>query len=49
MAHGGASLSPLDAQLVGQEAIALVKAKEKDILDGAFRVNVNDAEPKSSA
>lgn len=49
MAHGGASLSALDAKLVPQDVIDAVKAKEKDILDGAFRVNVNDAEPKSSA
>lgn len=48
MAHGGASLSPLDPKLVPQDVIDLVKAKEKDILDGAFRVNVNDAEPKST-
>ncbi|MEI5668719.1 BMP family protein [Bosea sp. CCNWLW174] len=49
MAHGGASLSPLDPKLVPQDVIDAVKAKEKDILDGAFRVNVNDAEPKSTA
>lgn len=48
MAHGGASLAPLDPKLVPQDVIDLVKAKEKDILDGAFRVNVNDAEPKST-
>lgn len=48
MAHGGASLSPLDAKLVPQDVIDLVKAKEKEILEGAFRVNVNDAEPKST-
>lgn len=47
MAHGGASLAPLDPALVPAEVVALAKAKEKDILDGAFRVNVNDAEPKS--
>lgn len=49
MAHGGAALSPLDPKLVPQDVIDLVKAKEKEILDGEFRVNVNDAEPKSSA
>lgn len=49
MAHGGASLSPIDPKLVPQDVIDAVKAKEKDILDGVFRVNVNDAEPKSSA
>ncbi len=49
MAHGGASLSALDPKLVPQDVIDLVKAKEKEILEGAFRVNVNDAEPKSTA
>ncbi len=48
MAHGGASLSPLDPALVPQAVIDMVKAKEKDILEGAFRVNVNDAEPRST-
>jgi len=49
MAHGGASLSELDPKLVPADVIALVRAKEKDILEGAFRVNINDAEPKSTA
>ncbi|MCO4055894.1 MAG: BMP family ABC transporter substrate-binding protein [Bosea sp.] len=49
MAHGGASLSELDPKLVTADVIAMVKAKEKEILEGAFRVNVNDAEPKSTA
>lgn len=49
MAHGGASLSALDPKLVPQDVIEAVKAKEKEILDGGFRVNVNDAEPKSNA
>ena len=49
MAHGGASLSDLDPKLVPADVIAMVKAKEKEILEGAFRVNVNDAEPKSTA
>ena len=49
MAHGGAALSPLDPKLVPQDVIDLVKAKEKEILDGEFRANVNDAEPKASA
>jgi basic membrane protein A and related proteins len=48
MSHGGAALSPLDPQHVPQAVIDEVKAKEKDILDGLFRVNINDAEPKSS-
>jgi basic membrane lipoprotein Med (substrate-binding protein (PBP1-ABC) superfamily) len=48
MGYGGATLSPLDPKLVPQDVIDLVKAKEKEILEGAFRVNVNDAEPKST-
>ncbi len=47
MAHGGSSLS-LDEKLVPPDVVKLVKDKEKEILDGLFRVNVNDAEPKSS-
>lgn len=49
MAHGGASLAALDPKIVPQDVIDMVKSKEKDILDGLFRVNVNDAEPKSTA
>ena len=47
MAHGGASLA-MDEKLVPAEVVKLVKDKEKEIIDGLFRVNVNDAEPKSS-
>jgi basic membrane protein A len=47
MAHAGASLV-MDDKLVPPEVAAAVKEKEKEILDGMFRVNVNDAEPKSS-
>jgi hypothetical protein len=47
MAHSGASLA-LDEKLVGPDIVKLVKEKEKEIADGLFRVNVNDAEPKSS-
>jgi basic membrane protein A and related proteins len=47
MSYGGASLA-MDEMLVPQDVAKLVKDKEKDIVDGLFRVNVNDAEPKSS-
>jgi basic membrane protein A and related proteins len=47
MAHGGASLAVDDKQ-VAKDVLDLVKAKEKEILDGAFRVNINDAAPKST-
>lgn len=47
MQYGGASLA-LDEKLVPADVVAMVKDKEKEIQDGLFRVNVNDAEPKSS-
>jgi basic membrane protein A len=47
MAYGGASLA-MDETLVPPDVAKLVKGKEKEIVDGLFRVNVNDAEPKSS-
>jgi basic membrane lipoprotein Med (substrate-binding protein (PBP1-ABC) superfamily) len=47
MAHGGASLA-VEEGLVPRDVVALVRDKEKEIKDGLFRVNVNDAEPKSS-
>jgi basic membrane lipoprotein Med (substrate-binding protein (PBP1-ABC) superfamily) len=47
MAHGGASLA-IDDKLVQPDVAKLVRDKEKEIADGLFRVNVNDAEPKSS-
>lgn len=47
MQFGGASLA-LDEKLVPADVVASVKEKEKEINDGLFRVNVNDAEPKSS-
>ena len=46
MQHGGAGLA-LDEALVGAETVKLVREKEKEIMDGLFRVNVNDAEPKA--
>jgi basic membrane lipoprotein Med (substrate-binding protein (PBP1-ABC) superfamily) len=48
MAHGGASLV-VDDKLVPEDVVAMVKEKEKEITDGMFRVNINDAEPKSTA
>ena len=47
MAHGGASLA-MNEKLVPEDVVKVVKEKEKEILDGLFRVNVNDAEPKST-
>jgi basic membrane protein A and related proteins len=47
MQPGGATLA-MDEKLVPPDVVATVKEREKEILDGLFRVNVNDAEPKSS-
>lgn len=46
MAFGGGSLV-LDESLVAPETVSAVKAREADILDGMFRVNVNDQRPVS--
>src|SRR5258707_1615225 len=48
MAHCGASLV-VDDKLVPADVVTMVKEKEKEITDGMFPVNINDAEPKSSA
>jgi basic membrane lipoprotein Med (substrate-binding protein (PBP1-ABC) superfamily) len=46
MQYGGASLA-MDEKLVPANVVKLVREKEKEITDGLFRVNVNDAEPKA--
>ncbi len=46
MSFGGGSLV-LDEGLVPAEVVTAVKAKETDIMDGLFRVNVNDERPVS--
>ena len=46
MAYGGGSLV-LDESLVSAEVVAAVKEREAEIMDGLFRVNVNDARPVS--
>ncbi len=46
MKHGGGSLI-YDDKLVPADMVTAVKAKEKDILSGAFTVKINDEEPKS--
>ncbi|MXN65488.1 BMP family ABC transporter substrate-binding protein [Stappia sp. GBMRC 2046] len=47
MAHGGGSFV-VDETLADPEAVKAAKEKEQEILDGLFRVNVNDEEPKST-
>ena len=46
MAFGGGSLV-MDESLISAETAAAVKEREAEILDGLFRVNVNDARPVS--
>ncbi|MGP1396836.1 MAG: BMP family protein [Inquilinaceae bacterium] len=47
MSYGGGSLV-MDESLVPADVAELVRAREQEILDGLFRVNVNDGEPTSS-
>ncbi len=47
MSYGGGSFVA-DETLSPADALAAAKEKEKEILDGLFRVNVNDSEPKST-
>jgi basic membrane lipoprotein Med (substrate-binding protein (PBP1-ABC) superfamily) len=46
MAYGGGSLV-VDAAIVPSDVIEKVEAKQAEILDGLFRVNVNDERPVS--
>jgi basic membrane protein A len=46
MGYGGGSLV-IDEALVSPEVVASVRAREQEINDGMFRVNVNDAAPVS--
>lgn len=48
MAYGGGSLAPMDPDLVPQDIIDQVMERQQEILDGMFRVNVNDSEPRST-
>ncbi|WP_269580622.1 BMP family protein [Roseibium sp. Sym1] len=47
MSYGGGSFI-VDESLAPADAVAATKEKEQEILDGLFRVNVNDSEPKST-
>jgi len=51
MKYKGSELAPLGtfASKVPADLVARVKAKEKDILDGKFKVAVVETEPKSTA
>ncbi|MCB9137671.1 MAG: BMP family protein [Caldilineaceae bacterium] len=51
MAKGGASLAPINGDVTGgisQELIDAVEAKQQEIVDGLFRVDVNEAQPPAS-
>jgi basic membrane protein A len=47
----GSELAPLGSfeKKIPADLVAKVKAKEKAILDGSFKVKVDDAQPKASA
>ncbi|MBO0347369.1 BMP family protein [Roseibium limicola] len=47
MTYGGGSFVA-DEALASADAVTAAKEKEQEILDGLFRVNVNDTEPKST-
>ena len=47
MEHKGSS-AVYDAALAGDDAVASAKAKEAEILSGAFKVDINDTEPSST-
>ena len=46
MGYGGGSLV-VDESLISPEVLAKVRERENEIMDGMFRVNVNDARPVS--
>jgi basic membrane protein A and related proteins len=48
MEHGGASLAPMDPELVDPEVIELVKQKAEEIRSGNLEVEIDDSEPKST-
>ena len=47
MAYDGGSFV-VDESLASADSVAAAKAKEQEIKDGLFRVNINDAEPSST-
>ncbi|GAB4577211.1 MAG: BMP family protein [Roseibium sp.] len=47
MSYGGGSFV-VDESLAPADAVKAAREKEQEILDGLFRVNVNDSEPKST-
>ena len=48
MVHGGGSLAPMDPALVPQAVLDRVEARRREILDGLFRVRVNETTPRST-
>jgi basic membrane protein A len=52
VAKGGASLAPINENVTGgipAELIEQVKAKEQEIIDGLFRVDIAEAQPPASS
>jgi basic membrane protein A len=48
MAKGGASLAPVNGDLVDADLIAEVEAKAEEIRSGLFRVDIDEAQPAGS-
>jgi basic membrane protein A len=51
MAKGGASLAPINEDVAGgipERFISMVNKKEQQIMNGTFRVNIDEAEPAGS-
>ena len=47
MEYGGGSVV-VDEELAGADAVAAIEAKEAEIMDGSFTVEIDDSEPSSS-
>jgi hypothetical protein len=51
MAKGGASLAPINTDVEGgisDKILNTVEEREQQILDGTFRVNIDEAQPAGS-
>src|SRR5690606_16085656 len=52
VAKGGASLAPINTEVAGgipQELLDQVQATEEEIVNGLFRVDINEAQPPASS
>jgi basic membrane lipoprotein Med (substrate-binding protein (PBP1-ABC) superfamily) len=48
VAKGGAALAPINESLVPPDLLAMVQAKEADIVSGIYRVDINESIPQGS-